>query len=133
MGIWGVNPWDSDAAADWFASFFEGFDIDARLADAFDAPDDYEVIRAACYILQVLGQSYVWPGDLDRLDVYLARGIELLTAMIDPETGQAFLALWQGEPAVVAAIAQQIAALTALLPDEGEMDEYDEEAGDDGA
>ena len=68
MGTWGLGPWDSDDAADWCASAFQGMDIDAAMDDAFRYYDCWGKIRTACYLLRVLGVSaYVWPGDLDRL------------------------------------------------------------------
>ncbi len=55
MGAWGTSPWDNDDAADWFTDFFDGVDVDARIAAAFDDEDEHEQIRAACYMLNVLG------------------------------------------------------------------------------
>jgi hypothetical protein len=43
-------------------------------------------VRAAAYLLEVLGRIYVWPGDLDRLDVHLNRAVALLREVLDPET-----------------------------------------------
>jgi len=113
MGAWGTEPWSADGAADWFAGFFEGIDVDAKIASAFEYSDDYDVIRAACYLLHVLGRPGVWPGDLEKLDSHLAEGIALLTAMVDPnsEAGEDFLELWEEDPEVIASVQKQIRQL----------------------
>jgi hypothetical protein len=130
MGAWGSKPWDSDGAADWFRSFFEGIDVDARIDAAFATDDDYDQIRAASYLLAVLGRSYVWPGDLDRLDDHLQRGIDLLTQMVEPESD--FRDLYDDDLEVVAAVRAEIAALEARLDGEDEDDEdEDDEDGED--
>ena len=95
MGAWGSAPWHNDAAADWFGDVFAGIDIDAHIADAFQYDDDYDRVRAACYLLAVLGHSAVWPGELERLDDHLERGIELLNDMVEP--GSDFRELWEDE------------------------------------
>ncbi|WP_430332935.1 hypothetical protein [Rhodococcus sp. ACT016] len=84
MGAWASAPWHNDAAADWFGDVFAGIDIDARIGDALEYDDDYDRVRAACYLLAVLRHSTVWPGDLERLDGHLERGVEMLTDMIEP-------------------------------------------------
>lgn len=109
MGVWGIQPWESDGAADWFADFFADFDMDERLATAFQYEDDYEAIRAGCYILDVLGRTYIWPGDLDRLDEHLATGISLLSAMLEPDSE--FLDLWENDPEVSALVEERLAHL----------------------
>ena len=93
MGTWGRRPWDSDSAADWCAQTFEGIDIDASLDEAFKYDDVWGKIRTACYLLTTLGVSaYVWPGDLERLDGHIERGLTLLRGMADPD-GE-YLSLW---------------------------------------
>ena len=122
MGAWGSAPWDTDGAADWFAEFFEGIDADARISEAFEADDDYDRIRAAGYLLAVLGRGYIWPGDLERLDALLERGIELLSEMLEPDSE--FRELWEDDPEVLAAVRAELAVLEARL-------NGDDEAGDD--
>ncbi|MFM1730724.1 DUF4259 domain-containing protein [Prescottella soli] len=123
MGAWGSAPWHNDAAADWFGDVFGGIDIDARIGDALEHDDDYDRVRAACYLLAVLGRSTVWPGDLERLDGHLERGVELLTEMIEPESE--FRELWEDDPEVIEAVRVEIAELEARL--DGEGDEGDED------
>ena len=124
MGAWGSAPWHNDGAADWFAEVFEGIDIDAHISSAFEYDDDYDRIRAAGYLLAVLGHSTVWPGDLERLDEHLERGIELMTEMVEEDSE--FLELWEDEPEVVDTVRAEIAALQARLDGEGDDEDDDE-------
>ena len=125
MGAWGSAPWQTDGAADWFGDVFAGIDLDARIGEAFEYDDDYDRVRAACYLLAVLGRSTVWPGDLERLDDHLERGIELLTEMVEPDSE--FRELWEDDPDVIAAVRSEIAQLEALLEDEDEDEDDDDE------
>jgi hypothetical protein len=115
MGVWGNNPWDSDDAADWLADTLKDLHLDERLDEVFAEPqDNYEAVRAAAYLLQVLGFAYVWPGDLDRLDAHLTKAITLLESMIDPESTDEdmdFLELWDNDPEIIAAVQAQIIVL----------------------
>lgn len=119
MGAWGVEPWDNDSAADWFNAFFVGIDVDKRMEEALRlGPDDeFDELRAACYLLEVLGRIYVWPGDISRLDEYLRTGIRLLSEAIDPKTewGEYFLDWWNNDPEMIASVKRQIQGLTARL------------------
>ena len=127
MGAWGSAPWDTDGAADWFTEVFAGIDIDAHVDEAFQYDDDYDKIRAAGYLLAVLGRSMVWPGDLERLDDHLEQGIELLTEMVEP--GSDFRELWEDDADVIAAVRAEIAELEARL--DGDDDDDDEDDDDD--
>ena len=115
MGVWGTEPWDNDAAADWFGDFFKGIDADARIEEAFAYDEDNEEeVRAACYLLGALGRVYIWPGDLQRLKRFHERGIELLTQMLEPgDEDESYINMWPEEdkPAVIASIQEQIALL----------------------
>lgn len=124
MGAWGSAPWDTDGAADWFAEFFEGIDADARISEAFEADDDYDRIRAAGYLLAVLGRGYIWPGDLERLDALLERGIELLSEMLEPDSE--FRELWEDDPEVLAAVRAELAVLEERLNGDDEADDDDD-------
>jgi hypothetical protein len=119
MGAWGKNAWDSDDAADWFADALKGLKLDKKLDKVFAEPEDnYDAVRAAAYLLQVLGLAYVWPGDLERLDSHITRAIELLEAMIDPESDDEdmdFLELWDNDPEIIESVREQIVVLTSRL------------------
>jgi len=115
MGAWGASPWDSDGAADWFTEFFEGFDVDARIAAALEYDDEYDQIRAACYMLNTIGRIYVWPGDLEKLEELLGRGIELLAAML--ESDSEFHELYEEDDEVIEAVEKELADLKERLAD----------------
>jgi len=115
MGAWGASPWDSDGAADWFTEFFEGVDVDARIAAALEYDDEYDQIRAACYMLNTIGRIYVWPGDLEKLEELLGRGIELLAAML--ESDSEFRELYEEDDEVIEAVEKELADLKERLAD----------------
>lgn len=113
MGTWGIQAWDSDGAADWFAKTFEGIDMDARIEAALKYDDRYDEIRAAAYLLRVLGHStHVWPGDPDRLSQHVAKALKRLRGMA--AAGSEYRELWKNDPKVVAALEGEIAGLDAL-------------------
>ncbi|QDY66680.1 hypothetical protein FQA45_10295 [Glutamicibacter halophytocola] len=123
MGAWGASPWDSDGAADWFTEFFEDIDVDARIAAALEYDDEYDQIRAACYMLNTIGRIYVWPGDLEKLEELLGRGIELLAAML--ESDSEFRELYEEDYEVIEAVEKELADLKERLADNtsNEIDE----------
>jgi hypothetical protein len=114
MGAWGVQPWDNDGAADWFAKFFAGLDIDALRA-AFKYYDAWDEVRAACYVLQTLGRVYVWPVEHhDALKELLDKGIAHLDKMLHPPDPKwDFLELWGNKAEVVASVQWQLDELRA--------------------
>jgi len=78
MGIWGIEPWANDLAADWFSQLFEETSLAEKVECALrlDPAEYAEEIRAAAYILQQLGRPYVWPIDK------LAHQLELAVAQL---------------------------------------------------
>ncbi len=114
MGAWDVEPWDTDEAADWFGDFFRDLKVD-EIHSAFQHYDDYDKIRAACYVLQTLGRVYVWPASrLDDLKPLLEKGIELLSNMIHPpDDDWDFLEEWDDNPDVIKSVERQIEELKA--------------------
>jgi hypothetical protein len=107
MGAWGIEAWESDGAADWFRSFFDGIDVNARIEETFSDLDDTEQqVRAACYLLAVLGRVYVWPGDLEQLRELLDHGVQLLNGMLDED----YITDWEGDTrqAFQASVQEQI-------------------------
>lgn len=117
MGTWSERFDGSDAAADWFATALKGCEIDSALDDAFEYDDSYEKARAGAYLLTVLGRSsYVWPGDLGRLDDHVRRAAQRLEAMLNPESdaGQELAELWGSADAeVFDEIRKELSALRA--------------------
>lgn len=92
MGTWGPNAWDTDKAAQFFHDALDGAQVDAALERALSDCHDIDSVRAGAYLLGVLGVSYMWPGDLERLQRHIERAHVLLSAFLDPSTsaGQAF-------------------------------------------
>ncbi len=87
MGAWSPTFDGNDGAADWFADALGGCAIDAAIERAFKYSDTYDKKRAAAYLITVLGRSsYVWPGDLDKLDGFIDRAEKDLAEMVTPGT-----------------------------------------------
>ncbi|EEE2004589.1 hypothetical protein CI266_005038 [Salmonella enterica subsp. enterica serovar Kotte] len=91
MGYWSIDPWGNDVAADWFHRFWGGADqsdFDFLIHEIIDfdpSKERYDSVRAACYVLQVIGIVYVWPvNHLDMLKELINRAIIILSNMINP-------------------------------------------------
>ena len=116
MGTWSMDVDGSDAAADWFASALTE-DIDDALQEALSSDDSYDEQRAAVYLLTVLGHSsYVWPGDLDRLDGHVTAAIERMEAMLEQgsDAHEELSDLWEEDaPILFAKIQAELVALQA--------------------
>ena len=80
MGAWGTEPWDNDAAADWFTSFFRGIDVDSRISAALE-DENADVTRAVAFLLSVLGRPYTWPGEPSMLGDHLDRAISRMESL----------------------------------------------------
>jgi hypothetical protein len=74
MGMWGIEPWDNDGAADWFGDFMDATKIREHWIKTItlDDEDSFEEIRAAIWIFIQLGRVYVWPIDELESDLVLA-------------------------------------------------------------
>ncbi len=84
MGMWDIEAWDNDRAADWFASLMKESHFRELWSRGLegDPQDDYEIIRAAIWLFAQLGRVYVWPiehyqEDLERT---LSVGEQLLSS-----------------------------------------------------
>lgn len=108
MGAWGSAAWENDGAADWFGDLFDSTGLARYVEQALDADpeEDHEEIRAAAYMLVVLGRVYIWP--VDDLDRHLALAISKLEAIRD-------LGIYQGEPEFTRAIDAEIDVLRSNL------------------
>jgi hypothetical protein len=120
MGAWSNDPWGSDEAADWFHRFWKekNFDLLVNEIENLDPVDErFDSLRAACYLLEVLGISYVWPVDyLDDLRKLLTKAIELLRKMCNPpDETWSYLEMCDDDPGVVVSLHRQIANLEARL------------------
>jgi|APSaa5957512622_1039677.scaffolds.fasta_scaffold137065_2 hypothetical protein len=69
MGAWDNTIWGNDSAADWFCELFEKTKLREKVRECLEMDMNLycEDIRAAAYILIVLGRTYIWSGvqDLD--------------------------------------------------------------------
>lgn len=65
VGIWGIEPWANDAAADWFDTLFRATTLDRRIERTLRLPirRHVEEIRAAAYVVLTFGQPEFWPVD----------------------------------------------------------------------
>ncbi len=70
MGAWGSAAWDNDLAADWFGNLFEKTNLARHVEKTLNLKDLEEYaaeVRAAAWLLGVLGKVYIWPiADLER-------------------------------------------------------------------
>ena len=106
MGAWGVAPWDSDSAADWYGDLFDEIPLAAKVEETLNAdPEEYaEEIRAAAALLILLGRTYMWP--VDDMD----RHLELAIAQMEKVQ-----ATYEDEPELASAVAEEIAVLKSRL------------------
>lgn len=63
MGMWDLNPWDSDEAADWYSDLMESCRIREKWLEGIesDLDDQADVVRAAVGLFIMLGRVYIWP------------------------------------------------------------------------
>lgn len=109
MGAWGTEPWDKDAAADWFSSFFRGIDVDSRIGAALE-DENADVTRAAAFLLSVLGRPYTWPGEITMLGEHLDRAISLMESLA---ADKAYLAQYADPERLLDSIANLVGDLQA--------------------
>jgi hypothetical protein len=99
MGCWGVRPYESDSAADWFGDLWDEFPVPSKVEETLklELEDSHEEIRAAAHVLVQLGQTYIWPVDsIDRHCDLAARRLEEIKAM-EEYSGDDFQAQLQKE------------------------------------
>lgn len=65
MGHWGPEPWANDSAADWYDALFRSTQLaeHIELTLTLDLADHCDEVRAAAYLLLVLGRHETWPDD----------------------------------------------------------------------
>lgn len=74
MGTWGLNPWDSDEAADWYSDFMESCGVREKWLAGIQADiiDEADIVRAAVGLFVMLGRVYIWPISHYEEDLNLA-------------------------------------------------------------
>ena len=105
MGAWGEGPYDNDTAADWLHEVFEetGFCERVIAGLATGRPD---IVRAAAWVVGVLGEVYVWP--IDRLDDDRAEACRALEGLLADEE---WMGTWGDRARAEAALRAQLDAL----------------------
>ena len=105
MGAWGEGPYDNDRAADWFHDVVEGTGFRQKIRDGLGSGDP-DLVRAAAWVIGVMGKVYVWP--IDHLDDDRAEARRALEALLADED---WMGSWGDRAAVQAAIEAQLASL----------------------
>ncbi len=104
MGMWALEPWDNDQAADWFGDFMDKTRFRQAWLEGINADpvDGAEVVRAAASLFVMLGRVYVWP--IQAYDEDLELTIARLSAVV---AGGEFAEV----PELVAAVEQELVEL----------------------
>jgi len=116
MGDWGVEPWETDEAADWFHRFWTkgGVSVLIDTIENFDEKTQaYEEARAAAYLLQVLGIVFVWPVEYaGKLAPTLDKAIHILNCIIEPPNEDwCYLEMGGDRNELIRAVQEQLIAL----------------------
>lgn len=106
MGMWAFEPWDNDAAADWFAGLMDSTKLRDRWLEGIkaDATDEPEIVRAAGALFIMLGRIYVWP--IHNYDEDLELAIEAMSKIVSAES-------FEETPELVALVEKEVAELKA--------------------
>ena len=78
MGAWGEGPLDNDSSADWFGDLMEKTKLPDHVEKALRS-DRYPDVRAAAWLLEKIGFTFVY--DADELDNHLKLAIERLRSI----------------------------------------------------
>ncbi len=82
MGLWGIQPWENDAAADWLDQLAEKTRLSDRIESALRLPLEHiDEIRAAAFLLLQLGEAGTWL--VDQPDRLAMLAIERLTEAVE--------------------------------------------------
>jgi hypothetical protein len=114
MGTWGTQPWENDAAADWFSELFAETRLDDFILSTLrlDATNNGDEIRAAAFVLTRLAEVHIWP--LTSLDTCLTLAERrLLELLADSEhTSEAEADLRQGAEQLLHDVRTALARIT---------------------
>lgn len=83
VGHWGTEPGANDPAVDWYDALFGSTQLAAHIETTLtlDVVDHCDEIRAAAYVLLVLGRPETWPADSRKRCLNVA--IEQLKRALD--------------------------------------------------
>ncbi len=111
MGAWGYGPLQNDSAADWLGEIGEFCSTQvATVLDRDRMDAEWEEVRAACWLLERPGVTYVWPPDV--LTAQLRQGIDWLTWLRDESEWHED---WDEPDDLRVSLDAQISALTQML------------------
>ncbi len=111
MGAWGYGPLQNDSAADWLGDIGEYCSAQvAQVLDMGRMDAEWEEVRAACWLLERLGDTYVWPTEAFIAQV--RQGIDWLMWLRD-ESG--WHEDWNKPNDLRVSLDAQISTLTQML------------------
>lgn len=104
MGMWALDPWDNDGAADWYGDLMDKTKLrsawlEGISADPVESPD---IVRAAAALFVMLGRVYVWP--IKKFDEDLEKAISALERVVSNDS-------YQEAPELVQQISREIEEL----------------------
>lgn len=92
MGRWGYEPWANDAAADWYDGAFDLTGLAEHVEQTLNLriEEHADEVRAAAYVVSLLGGHYVWPINSRSRCVRLAiaRLHEIAAEIVDPQLAE---------------------------------------------
>jgi HEAT repeat protein len=84
---WSKEPYATPEGRQFFATLLSECNLDAHTEAALSRTEDINSIRAAAYLLEVLGFPEIWPGNPKLLQNLTERAAFLLKAMVDSKSG----------------------------------------------
>lgn len=74
VGMWGIEPWANDRAADWYDQTFEVTGLAQQVEQTLNLnlAEYVDEVRAAAHIVCLLGNKYMWPSDSRERCIRLA-------------------------------------------------------------
>lgn len=101
MGVWGDEPWDNDAAADFFGDLWDAVPIVDRVHAGLRADDTFVQV-AALWLCAQLCRVYVWP--VGRIDETRSLAIAVADSILAGTDPSGYLELYDDDPEVRARI-----------------------------
>lgn len=112
MGAWGLDPWDNDTAADWFADLWRDSPVVDRVLEALRQDGDESTV-AALWLCSELCRVYIWP--IDRLDETVEAAIAAAERILAGEDEEGLVEMWD-DPDFNAQIEELLETMRARRP-----------------
>jgi hypothetical protein len=61
MGMWALEPWGNDTAADWYGGLMDRTKLREAWLEGINENADPDVVRAAGALFVMLGRVCIWP------------------------------------------------------------------------